>query len=133
MQIQTFNLWNPGEAIVEDQTSSAYTPYLVAYLQEPLRGEEERRPAILICPGGAYCFCSPREGEPIAMQYLARGYQAFVVYYSIAPSRFPAALKDAAKSVSYTHLDVYKRQEQGIRSLEEIYSQIIKEKENSHV
>ena len=99
MQIQTFNLWNPGEAIVEDQTSSAYTPYLVAYLQEPLRGEEERRPAILICPGGAYCFCSPREGEPIAMQYLARGYQAFVVYYSIAPSRFPAALKDAAKSM----------------------------------
>ena len=33
------------------------------------------------------------------MQYLARGYQAFVVYYSIAPSRFPAALKDAAKSM----------------------------------
>ena len=99
MQIQTFNLWNLGEAIVEDQTSSEYTPYLVAYIQEPLRGGNKRRPAILICPGGGYCFCSPREAEPIAMQYLARGYQAFVVYYSIAPSRFPAALKDAAKSM----------------------------------
>ena len=99
MQIQMFNLWNPGEAIVEDQASPKYTPYLVAYIQEPLSGEGTRRPAILICPGGGYCFCSPREGEPIAMQYLARGYQAFVLYYSIAPSRFPAALKDAAKSM----------------------------------
>ena len=25
-------------------------------------GQEQKRPAIIVCPGGGYVYCSPREG-----------------------------------------------------------------------
>ena len=40
------------------------------------------RPAVLICPGGAYLGCSDREGEPVAMAFAAMGYHTFVLRYS---------------------------------------------------
>ena len=45
-------------------------------------GQETSRPAVLVCPGGGYLYCSPREGEPVALSYAARGYHAFVLRYS---------------------------------------------------
>ena len=54
-----------------------------------------KRPAILILPGGGYEFLSEREAEPIALHYLAEGYNAFVLYYT-CNERYPAALRDAA-------------------------------------
>lgn len=45
-------------------------------------GQEKKRPAIIVCPGGGYVYCSPREGEPIALGYAAKGYHAFVLRYS---------------------------------------------------
>ncbi len=47
-------------------------------------GQETDRPAILVCPGGGYLYCSPREGEPVALSYAARGFHAFVLRYSVA-------------------------------------------------
>lgn len=47
-------------------------------------GLEKDRPAVLICPGGGYVYCSPREGEPVALSYAARGFHAFVLRYSTA-------------------------------------------------
>ena len=41
------------------------------------------RPAVLICPGGGYLYLSDREAEPIALRFMAMGYQAFVLRYSI--------------------------------------------------
>ena len=58
------------------------------------------RPAVVICPGGGYRYTSSRESESIAMQYLAAGMQAFVLYYNCAPAVFPCALLELAKSVS---------------------------------
>ena len=37
-----------------------------------------QRPGVLILPGGGYGHTSTREGEPVALRYLARGWQAFV-------------------------------------------------------
>ena len=45
-------------------------------------GQEIDRPAILVCPGGGYVYCSPREGEPVALSYAAKGFHAFVLKYS---------------------------------------------------
>ena len=45
-------------------------------------GQESERPAIVICPGGGYLYCSPREAEPVALAYAARGIHAFVLRYS---------------------------------------------------
>lgn len=46
-------------------------------------GQETERPAIVICPGGGYLYCSPREGEPVALAYAAKGIHAFILRYSI--------------------------------------------------
>ena len=39
------------------------------------------RPAILILPGGGYAWCSRREADPVAMQFLQAGYNVFTLYY----------------------------------------------------
>lgn len=58
---------------------------LTGYIQEP--SEEmyayAQKPAVLVCPGGAYLFTSDREAEPVALSYAARGFQAFVLRYSV--------------------------------------------------
>lgn len=45
-------------------------------------GQYVRRPAIVVCPGGGYVYCSRAEGEPVAMAYAARGFHTFVLRYS---------------------------------------------------
>ena len=47
-------------------------------------GQEKLRPAVLVIPGGGYLYCSPREGEPVALAYAARGFHTFVLKYSCA-------------------------------------------------
>ena len=40
--------------------------------------------AMLVIPGGGYgAVCSDREGEPIALSYLTKGINAFVLHYSV--------------------------------------------------
>ena len=45
-------------------------------------GQAVDRPAVVICPGGGYLYCSPREAEPVALAYAARGIHAFILRYS---------------------------------------------------
>ncbi|WP_390408505.1 alpha/beta hydrolase [Lacticaseibacillus jixiensis] len=71
---------------------------LVAYLPDSLNGET--RPAAIICPGGGYAFVSPREGEPVALDFVARGMACFVLDYAIAPVRYPAALRQLAEAIA---------------------------------
>ncbi len=56
------------------------------------------KPLVLICPGGAYAYCSDREAEPVAAKYLAAGFHAAVLRYH-APALFPTALLELAWSV----------------------------------
>lgn len=75
-------------------------PTLTTYvLSDPLE-KNRKRPAVLICPGGGYELCSPREQEPIAMKFLAAGYQTFVLEYSVAPAKYPMALEEASMAVA---------------------------------
>ena len=58
------------------------------------------RPAVLVCPGGGYRHCSDREAEPIALAFLAEGYQAFVLRYSLNENAaFPKPLNDAEEAL----------------------------------
>lgn len=43
------------------------------------------RPALIICPGGAYRWLSPREKDPPAFEFLSMGYQVFILEYSCGP------------------------------------------------
>lgn len=74
-------------------------PTLTTYVLDDCMNNKAKRPAVLVCPGGGYGFCSPREAEPIAMQYNAAGYHAFVLNYSVAPHKYPQALKEVSKSI----------------------------------
>ena len=69
----------------------------------------EKRPVILMCPGGGYEMTSDREAEPLAMQFLAMGYHVAILRYSVCPVRYPAALLQVAESVLYLkeHADEY--------------------------
>lgn len=60
------------------------TARLTGYLQEDYEtlAAHKTRPALVICPGGAYRWCSPREEDPPAFEFLSMGYQAFFLEYS---------------------------------------------------
>lgn len=61
----------------------------------------KKRPVIIICPGGGYEMTSDREAEPIAMQFLAKGYHAVILRYSVAPARYPEALLQLAATILF--------------------------------
>lgn len=75
--------------------------YLDCYIAD--KTDNFTRKAILVIPGGGYgCVCSEREGEPIALAFIARGYNAFVLHYSVARTkRFPAQLIQASKAMAH--------------------------------
>lgn len=59
--------------------------HLITYIRDnPPEMNNDPRPALLICPGGGYEWTSERESEPVALQFLARGYNVFVLKYSVA-------------------------------------------------
>ena len=75
--------------------------YLTNYLLDPVY-DNRIRPAMLVIPGGGYGHVSPREGEPIAMQYLKEGFHAFCLDYSIAPMVcYPAPLIEVCMAMVY--------------------------------
>lgn len=62
------------------------------------------RPAVLIFPGGGYYVTSDREAEPIAMAYLAEGYHACILRYSVGKeSSFQQAFNDAEEAMALIH------------------------------
>ena len=75
--------------------------YLNVYLPEAPDYPTRVRPAMLIIAGGGYGFVSPREKECVALAYIAKGFAAFTLEYSIAPVRFPAQLIEGAMSIAY--------------------------------
>ncbi len=50
------------------------------------------KPVIVICPGGAYRWLSPREAEPVARAFEAMGYPTSVLRYRIRESADAAPL-----------------------------------------
>lgn len=47
-------------------------------------GQETARPAVVVCPGGGYVYCSDAEAEPVALRYASAGCHAFILRYSVA-------------------------------------------------
>jgi len=90
MIVETFNLQSQFPKLPHPAT-------FTAYIQD--NSEEiapnRKRPAVVVCPGGGYVFRSDRENEPIALALLARGYQVFVLNYSVNAA-YPTQLLEAA-------------------------------------
>ena len=80
------------------ETADLYTYFLDNSIEMNIN---RKRPVVVICPGGGYTMTSDREAEPIAMQYLAKGYHSVILRYSVEPARYPLALLQLAKSVAF--------------------------------
>lgn len=98
MRIETIRLWEDREDV--ELTTFLHMPDM--FIPNPVK-----KPALLVCPGGAYQTC-PRhgnEGDPVAMTFAVDGYQAFVLEYSVATKApegktlFPAQLIDLGKAI----------------------------------
>ena len=61
----------------------------------------EKRPILVLCPGGGYEMTSDREAEAVAVQFMAMGYHVAVLRYSVKPATYPTALLELGKSVVY--------------------------------
>lgn len=93
MHYETMPLSLPGS-----QSYARLTTYFLDLSPEiPI----EKRPTVVICPGGGYAMTSDREAEPIALAYNAAGINAVIVRYSVAPARYPTALLELAAAVRY--------------------------------
>lgn len=74
---------------------------LITYIQDYSKDMAiDKRPLILICPGGGYVRTSDREAEAMALQFLAMGYHAAVLRYSCAPAKYPTALLELASCMA---------------------------------
>ena len=82
--------------------------YLVTYIHDHYTQEWEdvgnwvpnKRPAVLMLPGGGYSYCSDREGEPTVYPFLCAGYNAFYLIYRVgSESAYPNPLEDVARAV----------------------------------
>ncbi|KAA8819196.1 acetylesterase [Bifidobacterium rousetti] len=80
-----------------DGSEARFTGYVADNSREmdPAR----RRASILILPGGAYAMTSDREAEPVALRFLGRGFNVFILRYSVRPSRYPVALVEAGEAM----------------------------------
>ncbi len=65
--------------------------------------KEKRRPAVIVAPGGAYAFLSDREALQIGYAFLAKGFQAFVLHYSVSQEGacYPEQLIQIGAAIDY--------------------------------
>lgn len=75
-----------------DPTVEMYLPYNMTEMNR----QNDKRPCMIVCPGGGYAMCSQRESEPIALHFLPCGFNVFVITYSCAPHHFPTQLREVA-------------------------------------
>ncbi len=83
---------------IRDDNPAVYLETYLLYQSQEFQSDK-KRPAVIVCPGGAYLFTSDREAEPIAMRFLAQGFHAFVLRYSVR-ERFPRPMLDIAKAIA---------------------------------
>ena len=68
------------------------------------------RPAMIVLPGGAYWWWAAREGEPIVKEFFAKGFNCFMLHYSVMPhAAFPTPLQDMSRAIIHVreHAEEY--------------------------
>ena len=76
--------------------------FLEVFAAESVYGEH--RPAMLVFRGGGYAgICHEREGEPIALAFMAYGFNAFVLHYSVGGGEnvYPKQLREVALAIKH--------------------------------
>ena len=75
------------------------TTYVYEYAKDMKPGP---RSAVIVCPGGGYSNLSEREADPIVTEFLAAGFNVFLLRYSVKENaKDYAPLKQAAHAIAY--------------------------------
>jgi len=85
--------------LLEKETEFGFMPTLTAYLLDGNPNEVEKRPAVLVIPGGGYAGVSYREGERVALAYSTAGFHTFILDYCVAPHRHPLPINNASRAI----------------------------------
>ena len=89
------------------KTHATLTSYCISNHEEyPF---QRKRKTILIIPGGGYEFVSKREGEPIALKFLAHDFNCFVLDYTVGEFDYPYPIIEGFAALAYirTHAEEY--------------------------
>ena len=104
MKVDTINLYDYFG--IEKPVGYGNGGVLTCYLHEV--SEEysinKSRPAIVVIPGGGYGFCSDRENEPIALEFLSKGFNCFSLIYSVKGNssvEYPYQLLEGCMAIAY--------------------------------
>ena len=84
---------------VKNKDSLEYVNCKVMFIDYSEGVHINERPIVIICPGGGYGHLSDREADFIAFQFLAAGYHAAVLRYSVSPATYPTQVLELAKAV----------------------------------
>lgn len=80
-------------------TLTLYLPYNSVEMNR----QDNKRPCVIVCPGGGYWMCSERESEQVALRFLTQGFNAFLLNYSTAHHHFPTQLCEVAATLELIH------------------------------
>ncbi len=90
---------------IELKTPTHLAFMVTLYLHQRVVGpmQSRRWPMMIIFPGGGFDHLSPREAEPIALAYMAAGFQAAVVNYNLLDRGqiYPDAVLAGTTAVRY--------------------------------
>jgi len=93
---QTFSI-SPANS---EATLTSYLWERSSQMSSDVSWQPQKRPAVIICPGGAYRFLSDREAEPVVMQFYSEGFQVFLLKYSLLEEcAYPAPLEEASRAI----------------------------------
>lgn len=99
MRYERFSTAQFAPALPSGATEVTLTAY--GHDDLPVLASKGHRWGVLILPGGGYGMHSPLEGEPVALSFLERGCQAFVLDYPLCPDRHPRPLLAAASALAW--------------------------------
>ncbi|GHT32585.1 hypothetical protein AGMMS49574_16370 [Bacteroidia bacterium] len=102
------NLWTADNIpMTTNYTSGNYfdSPGFIPWMAYfPAKEGVKIKGAVLVCAGGAFSFRSDQnEGTPVAREFAALGYQAFVVNYRVQPYTMQEGAVDLARAVRFVH------------------------------
>ncbi len=108
------DIWDKDE--YDYPASYGFRPFIKAYLHEDTK--DTKKGVMLVAPGGGYNMCVPHEGEPVALEFYEKGYDAYVLAYT-TDLTFAFPLKDqplndigrAVRLIRRTRLDAGIRNE----------------------
>jgi acetyl esterase/lipase len=92
---KTQYLWS--ENSVNNGPDPAKRPKLEFYI--PKTAGDQKRTAVIVCPGGGYGGLAPHEAAPFAQLMAAHSIVGAVLTYRVSPNRYPAPIADALRAM----------------------------------